>query len=348
MEAILNHFKGTVVHPTKIHADGTEERDLLGSTLLFNRNKRFMKIHMKSYIEKMLAKFNMVGCKPANSPCAPYADLSLGKVDEKFPMRQLVGSILWLSTMCRPDVSYAVQKVAQFADKPTTAAIVAGKRILKYVAGTMEQGIFYSPENEQAFRETYQKVLNEQNEDIEAANQVLPDHVGFTDSDFAGDTLTLRSTSGSVLYLRGTAIAWSAKKQSIRAHSTTEAEYCAMHDAIRVTQSNGFLNWYLGSGCKLPLFFADNQSALAISKSKLLTKKSKHFALRYLLVRENFQSFGFCPSHLNLADQFTKGLAGNKYPALFDHKRSSEVEQTEVAEGYYTVGLMAIVDLRSL
>ena len=90
MEAILDHFKGTVVPPTKIHPDGTEERDLLGSTLLFNRSKRFMKIHMKAYIQKMLERFNMEGCRSVSSPCAPYADLSLGKTDEKFPMRQLM------------------------------------------------------------------------------------------------------------------------------------------------------------------------------------------------------------------------------------------------------------------
>ena len=213
------------------------------------------------------------------------------------------------------------------------------------MAGTKEEGIFYSPGNEKAFRETYQKVLNEQKTDVDAKDEVLPDHVGFTDSDFAGDSITLRSTSGSVLYVRGTAIAWSAKKQSIRAHSTTEAEYCAMHDAIRVTQSNGFLNWYLGSGCKLPLFFADNQSAIAISKSKLVTKRSKHFALRYLLVRDHFKSFGFCPSHLNLADPLTKGLAGNKYPALFDHTRNSTSEhEVDIAEGCYAVGLSAVCD----
>jgi hypothetical protein len=343
MEAILKHFKGKEVMPSKIHDDGTEERDLLGATLLYNQAKRYMKLHMAVSIAKVLKKFLMEGCKSISTPCAPYSDLSSGQLVEAFPMRQLVGALLWLAVMSRPDLSFAVQKLAQFADKPTTSAITAGKRILKYISGTPELGIEYSPENEAEFRRTYQNVLDEHNGESSETVKQLPDHVGFCDSDFAGDTITLRSTSGSVIYFRGTAIAWSSKKQTIRALSTTEAEYCSMYDCIRVTQSHGFLNWYLGSGAKLPLIFADNQSAIAISKAKFPTKKSKHFALRYMLVKDNFKSFGYCPSHLNLSDPLTKGLSGPKYDGLFNHGGDQGG-----SAGYYAVGLNALVDLRNL
>ena len=329
MKEILKHFAGEEVPPTKVHEDGTEERDLLGSTLLYNQKERTMKIHMKDYINKMLKKFNMEGCGRAATPCAPYADLSSGKPVEGFPMRQLVGTLLWLSVMCRPDISYACQRVAQFADKPNSAAIAAAKRIVKYLAHTPELGINYSPLSEEAFRETYQTVLDDHNKENPGDYSTLPDHVSFSDSDFGGCSITLRSTSGSCIYYKGTAIAWSSKKQGIRALSTAEAEYCGMYDAIRVTQSHGFLNWFMGSGAKLPLMFVDNQSALAISKSKLVTKKSKHFALRYMLVRDHFRSFGFCPSHLNLADPFTKGLPAKKYRQLFDHTSSLDEEHGE-------------------
>ena len=93
MEAILEHFKGTVVEPTKIHADGTEERDLLGATLLYNQRKRYMKIHMRASIEKVSAKFNMTGCKNAKTPYVPHTDLSGGGANEKYPMRQLCGCL---------------------------------------------------------------------------------------------------------------------------------------------------------------------------------------------------------------------------------------------------------------
>ena len=114
-----------------------------------------------------------------------------------------------------------------------------------------------------------------------------------------------------------------------------------MHDVIKVSQSHGFLGWFLDGGVKLRLVFADNQSAMAISKSSVATRKSKHFALRYLMVQENFKSFGYCPSHLNLADPFTTALSGEKYKTIFDHSINDD-------EDGYASGLCAIVDLRNL
>jgi hypothetical protein len=345
MNEILEHFKGEEVKPKKIHKDGTEERDLLGSTLLYNHKKRTMKIHMSTYIEKMLKAHEMEGWNgKVDKPISPDVDLGGGKSREDVPMRQIVGALLWLAVVCRPDLSYAVQKVAQFADKPTENSWRAAKTILKYAASTKEVGIFYSKENEEAFRETYQQVLDEHNNPNGNKDLTLPDHVGFCDSDFAGCSVTLRSTSGSCIFFKGTAIAWSSKKQSIRAHSTTEAECCGMNDVIRVTQRHGFLNWYLDSGCKLPLIFADNQSAIAISNAKFDTKKSKHFALRLALVKENAKSFGFTPSHLNLADPMTKGLPASRYKTLFDHTINAPGGEETSAEVRYAFSLSAVVE----
>jgi hypothetical protein len=344
MEEILKQFKGEEVKPKKVHEDGTEERDLLGSTLLFNQKVRTMKIHMSDYIDKMLKTHEMEGWKgKVDKPILPYVDLGGGVPREDVPMRKIVGALLWLAVVCRPDLSYAVQKIAQYADKPTQNSWRAARHLLKYAACTKEVGISYSKENEEAFRATYQKVLDEHNKSSGVSDRTLPDHVGFCDSDFAGCSVTLRSTSGSCIFFRGTAIAWSSKKQSIRAHSTTEAECCGMTDAIRVTERHGFLNWYLDSGCKLPLIFADNQSAIAISKAKLITKKSKHFSLRLELVKENAKSFGFSPSHLNLADPMTKGLPADRYKMLFDHTINAP-SGDDSAEVRYAVSLSAVVD----
>ena len=133
----------------------------------------------------------------------------------------------------------------------------------KFNGNPRAQGL-YSPENERQFRATYGKICS-------AQSRPLPHTVGFADSDFAGDTLTLRSTSGSILYHRGTPLVWSAKRQGLRASSTCEAEYIALHDTIRLSQNQGFLSWYLEEG-SLPLVFCDNQSALALAKPSIVAK----------------------------------------------------------------------------
>ena len=49
--------------------------------------------------------------------------------------------------------------------------------------------------------------------------------IGFTDSDWAGDSTDRKSTLGYVFMLAEGPISWSSKKQSAIALSSTEAEY---------------------------------------------------------------------------------------------------------------------------
>jgi hypothetical protein len=329
MNGILEYFKGTEVKPVKVHPDGTEERDLLGATLLYNRESRYMKIHMKDAILKVLKKFNMSGCKSVSTPMAHNADLCGGGKNESFPMRQLCGCLNYIATICRPDIAFACQKCSQFADKCTNGSINAAKRIMKYLSGTLDTGIEYSVENENAFRETYKKVLCEYEEN--GSFQELPDNVAFTDADFCGCSVTLKSTSGSILYYRGCPIVWKSKRQSIRTHSTCESEFVSMYDCIRLCQSQGFLGWFLENNKELPLILSDNKSALSLSKTSVATKKSKHYALRYMLVKDHFKTFGYVPTDLNLSDPLTKPLNGPKYIQMFDHRSDFDENDAYVA-----------------
>ena len=149
--------------------------------------------------------------------------------------------------------------------------------------------------------------------------------------DFCGCTVTLKSTSGSSLYYRGCPVVWKSKRQSIRTHSTCESEFVSMYDAIRLCQSQGFLGWFLENHKELPLILSDNKSALALSKTSVATKKSKHHALRYMLLKDHFESFGYVPTDLNLSDPLTKPLDGPKYIQMFDHTAQFDDDEAYVA-----------------
>ena len=334
MNAILTYFEGKEVEPTKVHHDGTEERDLLGATLLYNRKKRYMKVHMKDAIVKVLKRFNMSDCKGAPTPAVANADLSAGGDNKVYPMRQLCGCLNYIATICRPDISFACHRLSQFADKCTGNAVNAGKRILKYLSVTLDQGVSYTVENEETFRDKYTKVLKE-HVDENGDFKELPDNVAFTDADFCGCSVTLKSTSGSILYYRGCPIVWKSQRQSIRTHSTCESEYVSMYDVIRLCQSQGYLRWFLDNKSELPLIFSDNKAALALSKTSVATRKSKHYALRYMLVRDYFQNFGYVPSLLNLSDPLTKPLQGHRYNQMFDHVRTGESYDDQFAKCCY-------------
>eukprot|EP00396_MALV-II-16_sp_LP-1_P000112 gene112-26_t len=191
-----------------------------------------------------------------------------------------------------------------------TRAIRAGKRILAYLKGTKGVGIEYSRQNEANFRSVYEQIAKE-------GGHKLDDTVAFSDSDFAGCSTTFKSTSGSILYYRGTPICWSAKLQSVKSLSTCEAEYVAIFDTVKLSRGLGFLDWVLSEDQEVPLVMVDNQSAIALSKNSLITKKSKHISMRYHVVKDYCRSLCYCQSDKNRADPLTKILPCGKYIPMF-------------------------------
>ncbi len=57
--------------------------------------------------------------------------------------------------------------------------------------------------------------------------------LAYSDSDYAGDTSSRRSTSGYLLLLNGGPISWASRRQQCMSLSTTEAEYVAMCETLK-------------------------------------------------------------------------------------------------------------------
>jgi hypothetical protein len=260
-------------------------------------------------ILKLLEKFQQQDAKMAATPTTSQP-IHLGPKNETFPIRQLVGGVQYIASMCRPDISQAVQKVAKQMHECTDDTVAAGKRILRYLKGTANWGLEYSPQIERDFISAYKGIA-------EKAGKELADTVAFSDADFAGDCVSLYSTSGSIMYHRGMPIVWTSKRQTVRASSTCEAEYVALYDTIRLTQGQGYLDWFLEQDGEIPLIFGDNESSLALSRSSIVTKRSKHIHLRFHTVRDFAKYLAYCPTEINRADPLTKALTRDKYQGLF-------------------------------
>ena len=65
--------------------------------------------------------------------------------------RRLVGSLVYL-TVTRPDISYAVHQVSQYLSAPRFIHYAAILRILRYLKGTVFNGLFYSTQSPFVFR----------------------------------------------------------------------------------------------------------------------------------------------------------------------------------------------------
>ena len=58
------------------------------------------------------------------------------------------------------------------------------------------------------------------------------DMVAYSDADWAGCPYTRRSTSGYCIYLGDSLVSWSSKRQPTVSHSSAEAEYRAVANAV--------------------------------------------------------------------------------------------------------------------
>lgn len=138
---------------------------------------------------------------------------------------------------------------------------------------------------------------------------------GYADSDWAGDRVDRKSTSGYVFKIFGCTVSWSSKKQASVALSSTEAEYVALSVAI---SEACWLRYLLidfqvvDKSCSV-LIYEDNQSAIKVCKNPEFHKRLKHIDIRFHFIRdkvkENIVILKYVPTSMQLADFFTKPLS---------------------------------------
>lgn len=210
--------------------------------------------------------------------------------------RQIIGSLRYL-VHTRPDLAFAVGYVSRFMERPTEEHMAAVKRLLRYIAGTINFGLVYPCGSGEA------KL------------------VGYSDSDLAGDIDTRKSTSGALFFLGASPISWQSTKQRIVALSSCEAEYVAAttaaSQAIWLARLLGDLTGKEAATVKLKM---DSMSALALSKNPVFHERSKHIDIRYHFIRVYVEngciSTEFVSTTDQLADILTKALGRVRFQEL--------------------------------
>ena len=57
---------------------------------------------------------------------------------------QIIGSLMYLASATRPDISFAMSKLSRFVSNPRDEHWKAFERVIRYLKGTMSYGIHYS------------------------------------------------------------------------------------------------------------------------------------------------------------------------------------------------------------
>ena len=104
-------------------------------------------INQANYVEDLLYKLQLTDLKPTSSPSVLGKHLSLGEdtlLADPFIYCSTIGALQYL-TNTRPDISYIVNHLSQFLQKPTDLHWQVVKRILRYISGTKHYGLLFQP-----------------------------------------------------------------------------------------------------------------------------------------------------------------------------------------------------------
>lgn len=257
-------------------------------------------ICQKRYAREVLARFGMEESNAVKNPIVSGTKLTKDENGEKVDatmFKQLVGSLMYL-TVTRPDLMYGVCLISRFMTNPRMSHWLAAKRILRYLKGTIELGIFYRRSESSSTR-----------------------LMAFTDSDYAGDLDDRRSTTGCVFLIGSGAISWASKKQPVVALSTTEAEYiAAAFCACQCVWIRRILEKIRAEEESATVIHCDNSSTIALSKHPVLHGKSKHIEVRFHYLRELVNGktvkMEYCATKNQVADIFTKPLKLEQFEKL--------------------------------
>lgn len=193
---------------TKFKMTATKKPKVFVGLEIAQEDKK-IRLTQKRYIEKILEDYGMKNAKPATILMLRSEKSKTTLRNSLFLYKEMVGSMLYVSSRTRPDISYAVNYSSRYTENHLQENISDAKHIMKYLNRNTGQGLEYCDSK--------------------------PDDIldAYCDADFAGDTETRQSTTGYIIFYTNGAITWCLRKQSIIALSSTEAEYVAAAECYK-------------------------------------------------------------------------------------------------------------------
>lgn len=264
----------------------------------YDRDERRCKISLSGYLRALGQRFQR-GAIPTYTPLAPNTTLGGEGEDDmvldgelRARYKAIVGALLYAATTARPDVSFAVTQLSKFMQNPRASYLDAAHHVLDYLVTTANMGIVY-----QAAAPAIDTTLH-----------------GFADATWASEH-DMRAVSGFVFMLAGGPLTWATRIQRSVAASSAEAEYISLSEAVKEVKflKNLIVEVYNSKTIPPVRIFQDNKATIDIAQRNATSKKMRHIALRYHIVRASVEErevvLSYVPSHAMLADCLTKALS---------------------------------------
>ena len=273
-----------------------------------------IKVDQTQYAQMLLQTTGMENCNTVRTPLPTNADLLCANAgDQRLSKREhhiyraVIGGLLYLSVRTRPDLSFSVGAFARKMHAPTSRHFKLLKRILCYVAGTLQYGLHYP------------------------RNACKASSLGAAvDADWGGDMETRRATTGYIIAVNGSPVYWKSKRQTVVTLSSGEAEYFALSTCAKTVSWVRKIYWEVYH--QLPWternYFhpteidVDSTVAISISTNPQVSAKNKHIDLKYHHVRdlidEGIIRLYHVASMNQRTDMMTKILVAQHFTRMID------------------------------
>jgi hypothetical protein len=271
-----------------------EAREFLRMKIRREGKKIFL--DQTAYLDKVVERFGMSNARGAQTPLpggyVPVESKGQCTPEDRTTYQSIIGSILYIMLGTRPDITYAVTKLAQFSVNPSSEHMSKAKYILRYLNSTRDYAMVFDGSSDAGL-------------------------IAFTDSDWAADVIKRRSITGYFFKLANGIFSWQSRAQKTVALSSTEAEYMALSDTSR--QAVWIQSLLRELGIKIPTIpiCGDNQGSIFIGSNPVQERRSKHIDIRYHYVRQLIEEkkidLFFIEGAENPADLFTKNLGAPKF-----------------------------------
>ncbi|KAA0057477.1 Copia protein [Cucumis melo var. makuwa] len=252
-------------------------------------------MNQEKYIDDLLHKLQLTDLKPASSPSVLGKRLSISDgipLKDPFMYQSTIVALQYL-TNTRSNISYIVNHLSQFLQKPTDLHWQAVKRVLRYISGTKHYGILF-----------------QSNTDLSIT--------AFSDADWASNINDRKSVAAYCVFVGNNLDSWSLKKQNVVARSSTESEYRALAHAtseiVWITQLLSELSILIHPK---PILWCDNISVGALATNPVFHARTKHIEIDVHFVHDQVLCSAlevrYIPSSDQLADCLTKPLTHSHF-----------------------------------
>lgn len=252
------------------------------------------------YVDKALATFGFTDVPGSRTPM--ISEHVQGPREEhesrtNHPYLGAVGTLLYLATSTRPDISFTIGMLASYCSYPTDRHWEMVVRLFRYVKATKAWGIDLSPKSDVGIE-------------------------GYSDADYAGDTHSRKSVSGMLVKVYGSPVIWLSRKQKSISRSTQEAEYMAASHTTQQLLYVKHVMKQLGEKInRIPLYI-DNTSTISAIVNGAITERTKHIDIAYKIARDMHAEGVIEARYLNSgrmpADLLTKGLTKDRMMDLME------------------------------